>query len=103
MRIVEELEAWGHPNVTGKNNMTFEFTKEKTLTKRGDCIIAVNASKGADDLSDSFKDLARREDARITVLVRVDELEEVAVGWGNPKLTFIHKEDLDLNSSSIKK
>jgi hypothetical protein len=94
MRVVEALEAWGHPNVIGENRKTFEVTKEKTLTRRGDCIIAVNASKGAADLSEDFKKLARRDDAKITVIVRVGDVEETAVGWGSPKLTYSHKEAL---------
>jgi hypothetical protein len=92
MRIVEGLEAWGHPNVIGENRKTFEVTTEKTLTRRGDCIIAVNASKGAADLSDDFKKLARREDTKITVIVRIGDVEETAVGWGSPKLTYAHEE-----------
>ena len=92
MRVVEILEAWGHPNVIGENRKTFEVTTEKTLTRRGDCIIAVNASKGAADLSEDFKKLARRDDAKITVIVRAGDVEETAVGWGSLKLTYAHEE-----------
>ena len=75
MRVIEALEAWGHPNVTGENPKTFEVTTEKTLTRRGDCIIAVNASKGAADLSEDFKKLARRDDTKITVIVQAGDVE----------------------------
>jgi hypothetical protein len=92
MRVVETLEAWGHPNVIGENRKTFEVTTEKTLTRRGDCIIAVNASKAPADLSEDFKKLARRDDAKITVIVRAGDVEETAVGWGSPKLTYAHEE-----------
>jgi len=91
MRVVEALEAWGHPNVTGENRKTFEVTTEKTLTRRGDCIIAVNASKGVADLSEDFKKLARRDDTKITVIVRAGDVEERAVGWGSPTLSYAHK------------
>jgi hypothetical protein len=91
MRVFEILEAWGHPNVIGENRKTFEITTEKTLTKRGDCIIAVNASKGPADLSENFKKLARRNDTKITVIVRAGDMEETAVGWGSPKLTYAHE------------
>ena len=101
MRVVEEVEAWGHPNVTGRNSRTFEVTKEKNLTRRGDCIIAVNASKGAIDLSEAFKKLARRKDAKITVTLVADGLEEIAVGWGGPELTFTHTEDLVARKSGF--
>jgi len=101
MRVVEEIEASGHQNITGRNSKTFEITKEKNLTRRGDCILAVKASKGAIDLSEDFKDLARREDARIIVTVKADDLEEIVVGQGSPELTFTHKEDLVARRSSF--
>ena len=91
MRVIETFEAWGHPNVIGENSKTFEVTTEKTLTKRGDCIIAVNASKSPADLSENFKKLARRDDTKITVIVQADDVEETAVGWGSPKLTYSHE------------
>lgn len=101
MRVVEELWARGHPNITAENGKTFEVTMEENLTRRGDCVIAVSASKGAADLSDDFKDLARREDTKITVVVKAGNLEEAAVGWGSPKLTYSHKGDLVARKSSF--
>lgn len=94
MRVVETIEAWGHPNVTGRNRTTFEVTREDYLTRRGDCIVAVNASKGAKDLSEEFRKAARREDAKITVIIQAGGYREVAVGRGDPGLTFSHPTDL---------
>ncbi len=90
MRIVEVVQAWGHPNVTGDSRKTFEITTESTLTRRGDCILAVKASKGAAALGDDFKALARRDDVQITVVIQVGEMEETAAGWGSPQLTYAH-------------
>jgi len=100
MRVSERIEAWGHVNVTAKNRTTFEVTKENHLTRRGDCIIAINASKGAQDLSDEFKQLARRGDARITVIIEAGASREVAVGRGDPRLTLSHTTDLVARKSS---
>ena len=100
MRVVEEIEAWGHGNITAENEATFEITKEKHLTRRGDCIVGIRASKGAYGLSEGFKRLARRVDARITVILRADDLREVAVGRGSPRLTFKHPTDLVARKSS---
>lgn len=94
MRVVEEIQAWGHENITAKNKTTFEVTKESRLTQRGDCVIAVRASKGAADLSREFKRLTKRGDARITVVIEADGLKESAVGHGSPSLTFRHPTDL---------
>ena len=94
MRVIEELVAWGHANITGRNTRTFEITKDQTLTKRGDCIIAVGASKGVAELSDGFKEAARKEDSKITISMHADSFSEIAIGEGNPKLSFTHKNDL---------
>lgn len=94
MRIVEHFHALGHPNITARNRTTFEFTKETHLTRRGDCILAVGAEKGAVDLSNEFKSLARDDKSRIHVTVRVDNVEVVVSGYGSSRLTFLHPTDM---------
>jgi len=94
LRAVEEIEAWGHRNITAKNRVTFEITKESWLTTRGDCIIAVRASKGAMDLNDNFKRVAGVEGAKISVIIEADDFREEAVGCGDPDLSFKHSTDL---------
>jgi hypothetical protein len=101
MRVVEDVEAWGHPNIVGTHGTTFEFTTERNLTRRGDCVLAVNASKGAADLSDAFTNVARRDDAIITVMVRVGDVADVARGRGSPNLTFTHPTDLVARTSGF--
>jgi hypothetical protein len=100
MRVFEEIEAWGHCNITAGNEATFEITKEDSLTKRGDCIVGVRASKGACELCEWFKRLAGKANSRITLTLKVDELVEVAVGRGSPRLTFKHPTDLVARKSS---
>ena len=94
MRIVENFHAYGHPNVTAKNRTTFEFTKERHLTRRGDCILAVGSDKGAIDLSEEFKSLAQDEESRIQAIVKVGTLEVVVSGYGSSRLTFLHPLDM---------
>ncbi len=94
------FSAHGHKNILGTHKTTFEFTKEATLTKQGDCIIAVNATKGAADLPTAFKEAARKESARITITIAADELKEVVKAKGSPQLTFVHPTDLVVRKSS---
>lgn len=100
MRVTEKIVAWGHPNVTAKNRTTFEVTKENYLTRRGDCIIAINASKGARDLNGAFKHLARSKDAEITVIIDAGSYREIAKGRGDPRLTLSHATDLVARKSN---
>ena len=101
MRAIEFIEAFGHKNITAKNRTTFEVTKDDYLTKRGDCIIAINATKGVIDLSTKFKDLARQKNAMIMAVVKVENFKVTAKGWGSPSLTFAHPTDLVIRKSNF--
>jgi len=94
------FHARGHENVLATHKTTFEVTKETTLTKQGDCIVAVESTRAAADLPFEFKEAARKEDARITVTIEADELEETAKAKGSPKLQFTHPSDLVVRKSS---
>ena len=100
MRIIERLEARGHRNIVAENKVTFEITKETHLSKKGDCIVGIRASKGACELSEKFKRFAKRENARITVIFKVGNNREVAIGRGSSQLTFNHPTDLVARKSS---
>lgn len=99
MKATELISAYGNRNVQSTNKTTFEITKENHLTKRGDCIIAVGATKGAADLSQRFKVVARSQGARITIKIEVDGEEETMTAWGNPRLLFTHPTDLVVRKS----
>jgi len=99
MKAIEVIVARGHENVQSTNKTTFEVTRENHLTKRGDCIIAVGASKGAADLNRRFKAVARSQGARLTIKIEVDGEEETVRAWGSPKLLFAHPADLVVRKS----
>jgi len=98
--VVTVIFARGHQNIQATHRTTFEITKESTLTKRGDCIIAVSATKGAADLPLSFKEFARSEDAQMTITIEAGELKEVVRARGSPRLLFIHPTDLVVRKSN---
>ncbi len=93
------LSARGHKNILSTHKTTFEVTKEATLTKQGDCIVAVESTNGAVDLPLEFKEAARKEGARITVAVEADELKETIRAEGSPQLQFTHQTDLVVRKS----
>lgn len=100
MRVVEVIDAWGHPNISAKNRTTFEITRDDHLTLRGDCIIAIKASKGAKDLSEEFKSSVRSENATITIIIEAGTSKDVVVGRGHPHLTLSHPHDLVVRKST---
>ena len=101
MKATEIIMAQGHENVQSTNKTTFEITKENSLTKRGNCIIAVNATKGAADLSRQFKEVARSKNTQITIEVEVDGESEIVRAQGSPRLVFTHPEDLVVRKSNF--
>lgn len=38
-----KFNAYGHPNILGTHKTTLEFTKDKEVSLKGDCIVGVNA------------------------------------------------------------
>lgn len=99
MRATEVINARGHENVTSTNRTTFEITKEMHLTRRGDCIIAIDSNKGASDLNSKFKKAAQKEKAKIAIRFEADGEVEVVNAWGSPHLTFTHPTDLVVRKS----
>ena len=99
MRVTEEISAYGHENVRSTHETTFEITREKSLTERGDCIIAVGATKGAKDLDPKFREVAKRKATKITVTVEAGGVKEVVKARGTPRLLLTHPTDLVVRRS----
>jgi hypothetical protein len=99
MRVEEFIEAHGHAKIRGTHRTTLELTKETHLTERGDCIIGVGASKGAADLSQEFKRIAKSSACRISLFLKVGEYGEVVRGFGSQKLLLTSATDLVIRKS----
>ena len=55
--------------------------------------------KSAEDLNEEFKDIMRRENAKLTIVFQVGNQKEVVEARGDPKLTFNHAADLVVRKS----
>lgn len=100
MKIIETVDGCGHKNIKSTHETTFEITKETALTKRGDCVIAVRANKGAVDLRPKFKEAMKRENAQLTIVIKAGEAKEIVRARGSPNLLFTHPTDLVVRKSS---
>ena len=80
--------------MTATHPTTFEITGHPHLTKRGDCVIAVAASKGLADFSTKFRNLCKRDDARIIVQLKAAGIAESIEGYGSRELTFNHPTEM---------
>jgi len=99
--VVEKIEARGHGSVRATHKTTFEFTKEKHLTSKGDCILAVGASKSVSELTQEFKKLAMADSTKIFTIIEVGKISEIAVGRGSASLTLSHETDMVARKSAF--
>jgi hypothetical protein len=89
----EVVFGYGHENIRATHRTTLEFTKEKHLSKQGDCIIAVNADKALADLSPQLKANLRKPNARLTILVEAGGITEQVQAQGFQQLILSHPTD----------
>ncbi len=75
------------------------FTKEKHLSKTGDCIVGVASDKAVADLSQTFKDTLRKPNAKLTIIIEAGGLTEQINASGSPKLILTHPTDIVIRKS----
>ncbi|MFW9941458.1 MAG: DUF371 domain-containing protein [Candidatus Thorarchaeota archaeon] len=100
MKEVERIHAFGHENVLCTHKSTIEITKHKSLTKKGDCIIGVNASKACIDLTSELKKHINNE-KKITVILKVGNKKDCFYGFGNKKLRLLDKNNMVFRKSNF--
>ena len=95
----EKVLAFGHENIQAIHPSTLMFTREKHLSKTGDCIVAVASDKAVADLSPEFKDKLRKPNAKLTILIEADGLTEQINASGSPKLILTNPTDVVIRKS----
>ena len=100
MKIVEEFAARGHPNITATHPTTLEITKGFSLTKMGDCIVAVEATRGLIDLSQDLRKACMNDRSRILVELNVSGMVERIAGRGSHLLTLADEKDFVIRKST---
>lgn len=99
MEATEVILANGHTNIQAAHRTTLEITEDTDLSKNGDCIIAVSASKALTDLDPKFKKLLQRENAKLTILIQAGEVAEVVNAFGSSRLVLTHPRDMVIRKS----
>jgi hypothetical protein len=69
------------------------------LSKRGDCIVAVNADKGLLDLPNDTKEVARSGETAISLKLEAGGEEFTVRGRGHPVLTYNDPSDIVVRKS----
>ncbi len=84
---IDEVRSFGHANVLSTHPTTIEITKEKFLTKRGNCIISVGSNKSVQDYSPELKD-AIRQSKKILVKLQAGPHTDEFMGYGHENLSL---------------
>jgi len=100
LTIIERIHAWGHENILCTHNSTIEITKDKSLTKMGDCIIGVNASKACNDLTLEIKNQIK-SGKKFKVILNVEDIQEYFYGFGNKKLRLLDTNEMVFRKSNF--
>jgi hypothetical protein len=101
MKAIEELTAYGHLNIQGTHETTLEITKADNVTLKGNCIVAVRASKAISEFASSFKDLLKKTTSRVTLAIDINGLRDEVNGFGDPRLRLTSEEDIVCRRSNF--
>ena len=100
MTIIDIVYAYGHKNVLCTHDTTLEITKDNFLTKRGNCILGVNASKACIDLNPELKTLIKKGN-KIKIIIKIKDKFDSFIGYGNERLTLSHKKNMVFRKSNF--
>ena len=79
--MIYKFNAYGHPNLLGTHKTTLEFTKEKELSLKGDCIVGVKADF---DLEKIKELLQISKNKKIKIILEIDGKKEEINAEINP-------------------
>jgi hypothetical protein len=97
--LKETIFGYGHENILATHRTTLEFTKDKHLSKNGDCIVAVSTDKAVADLSSEFKRHLRQANTEITVTIEAAGIKGQLKAHGSPNLVLTHPTDVVIRKS----
>jgi hypothetical protein len=100
-KAMDIIHAYGHEKILATHKSTFEITRDRSITERGDCIVAIASSKGLRDLKDDLKRLLRIDKSKITVIIKANGIKETVSGRGNKSLTLNDPNDLVCRKSDF--
>lgn len=82
--MIYKFHAYGHPNILGTHRTTLEFTKDKELSLKGDCIIGVNADFELGKIRDFIKNSINKKIAITIQTINNKKIKEKINAELNP-------------------
>ena len=100
VQYIENLVAYGDPNVTANHSSTLEITTDSYLTPSGDCIVGISSNRSPSIFSNDFIAACQTKNAKITAKLSVGSHEQYIFGRGHPDLTFKSTNSAVIRTSS---
>ncbi len=97
----EQILFYGHPNIRALHRMTIEVTRDENLTRSGDCIIGVRASRACSDLPDALKRRLTDGQSVVGISVIVNNARYGFEARGSPSLILSHTHDTVVRKSGF--
>jgi hypothetical protein len=97
MKLV--IKARGNKLIKATHKSTLEITKDNFLTKRGDCIIGINANYSVKDLPEDLKDHLLNE-GKIKIVIKVDDLIDDIIAYGSKNLLLTNDRSIVIRKSN---
>ncbi len=98
--MLEEIIAYGHPNITARHRTTLQLTKDEEITLRADCVIGVRANKSVRDLSQELKSHLI-EGGSVEITISAGGMEFRLEAMGDPRLRLTHTRDVVVRRSDF--
>ena len=76
-----KFNAFGHPNILATHKATLEFTKDKAISLKGDCIVGVNSNF---ELSEIKKFIKNSINKKISITIKTKTKQEKISAELNP-------------------
>jgi hypothetical protein len=100
-QLKEQILAFGHENILAIHPTTLMITKDKELTKQGDCIIATGANKAISDLNPEFKQKLQNANTKLNIIIEADGLIEQITAHGSTELELNNNKDMVIRKSNF--
>jgi uncharacterized protein len=100
MTVLDIIYARGHENILCNHKTTIEITKDNHLSKKGNCILAIMASKACYDLNDILKSQIWRG-KKIYVILKTGRFQDSFYGYGSEKLPLLNHSDIVFRKSDF--
>lgn len=103
------FHAYGHPNILAMHKSTLEFTKEREVSLKGDCIVGVKADF---DLNELKKFINKCKNKKVRIIMEANGIKEEISAEINPhfnsdkemvirKTDFVSERTFAINSSKV--